>query len=612
MKFHKKLREHVRRSRADERWYVDYGILKQACKQNCSEEDFRKLYLREAMKFLGNMRKGQALDPQFMEINLLALEKACKKFDKRNGLKEPERLETGLSLTACPERFQVRLQKHLESMGYRVQVQIQTVKERIERLFVELKGNLETPYLDEEALRKGLEKLKLPSTPAAAKELLRAADADGDGKVSFRDFKDYVLQRERTIREIFSHMDREKDGSLSIIDLVSALRMLGIQASEDDVAEFILKTHQRLGDSAPMSDRVDFITFRELLVLIPCADSESLFEYWQQAVDFDFAPPDESPSLNKKSFLETFIAGGVAGAVSRTCTAPLDRLKLLLQTDTEGKYNGIVQGMKTIYEEGKQHRLKSSGQIATAQGWRGMMGGFLSFFRGNGTNVVKIAPETAIKFWAYETAKLQVCNKPEAPTGIERFTCGAIGGITAQTCIYPLEIVKTRLAVSKPGTYNGITHCLFKIIRKEGFGALYKGLQASVLGIIPYSGVDMAVYFTLRDYYKDTGPMGMMGCGAVSSTCGMVCSFPLQLIRTRLQATGLDGMPRYRGIWHCFTSTIRKDGFLGLYRGFGPNMLKALPAISITYTVYETVKKRLIETRMTRSAWTTDGEDSDF
>jgi len=607
MKFNKKLREHVKQSQADESWYVDYATLKAACKQ-CSEDDFRQLYIREAMKFVGYLRKGQKLDPLFLEINLTALEKACKKFDKFNGLERVQRSEIGIDLNACPQRFQVRLQRHLDCMGYRVETEIQTIKERIEMMFNDLKSTDDELYMNEISIKRGLQKLGFPSTPEIAEELLRSADYDRDGKVSFRDFKEYVLARERRIRELFMHLDKSKDGSLSISDLRIALKMSGIHAGEEEVAEFILRTHQRLGYeySMPLNDRIDYTTFRELLVLRPRMEGDtvvSLFEYWQKAVDIDFAPADESPSLYQKSFLETFIAGGVAGAVSRTCTAPLDRLKLLLQTDTEGKYKGIVQGMKTIYEEGKQHRLNTDRRaIGTATGWRGVLGGLLAFFRGNGTNVVKIAPETAIKFWAYESTKTVFCREAESPTGIERFLCGAAGGMTSQSCIYPLEIVKTRLAVSQAGTYKGITHCLFKITRKEGFGALYKGLTASMLGIIPYSGVDMAVYFTLRDRYRGytDGPIGMMTCGAISSTCGMVCSFPLQLIRTRLQATGLDGMVKYDGIWHCFTSTVRKDGFFGLYRGFGPNMLKALPAISITYTVYETVKKRLVESRTTQ------------
>mmetsp|Transcript_13471 Transcript_13471/g.24381 ORF Transcript_13471/g.24381 Transcript_13471/m.24381 type:complete len:582 (-) Transcript_13471:318-2063(-) len=569
------------------------------------------------------------MDNRFIEMNLQALKKARNKFDVVDGVDGVGRVSTmqiDLDNTS-PERFQVRLESHLESMGYVVAQRIRTRKERSERLFDELQsqGLSEDTDLDEKSLYRCMEKLKLPCSRADAQELLAAADRTGDGIVSLSDFREFVVERERTIRDIFTTLDANREGSLGPKELLMALHMLDIDASKREVEELIERTHQRRDehdhdhdhthDHSTTSDqfghvshytytnpsthtpgRVDYATFRELLVLVPETDPKSLFEYWQQAVDFEFGHPDET---NKSAFLETFIAGGIAGAVSRTCTAPLDRLKLLLQTDSKGKYRGILQGLRTIYEEGKQHRVrtdKANGKTkVSAKGWRGALGGAMAFFRGNGTNVVKIAPETAIKFWAYESAKPILCKDANNPSGMERFLCGATGGITAQTCIYPLEIVKTRLAVARVGTYKGISHCMFKITRKEGFGALYKGLTASVLGIIPYSGVDMAVYFSLRERYcRETGPLGMMACGAVSSTCGMVCSFPFQLIRTRLQATGLFGMPKYSGIYHCFTDTVRNDGFLGLYKGFGPNMLKALPAISITYTVYEMVKKRLL------------------
>ncbi len=611
MKYSKFLKNHKACVSLDPSYYVDYSLLKKAVRQNCTEEEFRALYQREALKFISHIEEGERADSQFVAVNLTALEKASKKFDKNAGLSKPVRMQTGLPPGSCPDRFQARLQRHLNTAAGVIQVRIEEAEERVERIFSELKGGSDEALLDEKALMQGLAGLDLPASPAHVRALLAAADKDRDGKVSFRDFKRFVLERERAIRDLFLQLNTSPDGYIYAEDLLKALRPMGIGATRSEVVELMVRTHAHkalAGDddvATILHNRIDYATFREILVLLPAADDiESVFDYWQQAVDFEFGGAAEVGRT--AGFLETFAAGGVAGAVSRTCTAPLDRLKLLTQTDITGRYSSIYRGLAAIYEDGKTHRPSSEprGPRRVATGAAGAIAGGLAFFRGNGTNVAKIAPETAVKFWAYERAKGFVCKDPAAPTGLERFACGAAGGICAQSCVYPMEIVKTRLAVSRFGTYKGIAHCLFKIARQEGLVSLYKGLGASVLGIIPYSGVDMAVYFSLRERYKDSSVSGMLACGVVSSTCGMVCSFPLQLIRTRMQASGLEGMPVYDSILDCFKSTVKRDGVLGLYRGFQANMLKAVPAISITYMVYETVRGKLLNFRRAAEAST--------
>jgi len=107
--------------------------------------------------------------------------------------------------------------------------------------------------------------------------------------------------------------------------------------------------------------------------------------------------------------MTTLLAGGIAGAISRTATAPLDRLKVVLQAQTAGQSSSIMGAFGDIYKEG----------------------GIKSFFRGNGTNVIKIAPETAIKFIMYDKIKDMTCKNPKAPTTLERLISGAVAGFTS-------------------------------------------------------------------------------------------------------------------------------------------------------------------------------------
>lgn len=214
-------------------------------------------------------------------------------------------------------------------------------------------------------------------------------------------------------------------------------------------------------------------------------------------------------------------AGGVAGAVSRTCTAPLDRIKIFLQ----------VQSSRATISESFQYMLKE--------------GGIRSFWRGNGINVLKIAPESALKFAAYEQIKRLIRHNENRPMSIyERFAAGACAGGISQTAIYPMEVLKTRLALRKTGQYSSILDAAIKIYKNEGVRSFYRGYMPNLLGIIPYAGIDLAVYETLKNHYlsqyenKQPSFWVLLACGSVSSTLGQVCSYPLALVRTRLQAQG--------------------------------------------------------------------------
>lgn len=68
-------------------------------------------------------------------------------------------------------------------------------------------------------------------------------------------------------------------------------------------------------------------------------------------------------------------------------------------------------------------------------------GGYRSMWRGNGINVLKIAPESAFKFMAYEQAKRLIRgSRTKDLTILERFMAGSLAGGFSQSLIYPLEV----------------------------------------------------------------------------------------------------------------------------------------------------------------------------
>jgi solute carrier family 25 (mitochondrial phosphate transporter), member 23/24/25/41 len=99
--------------------------------------------------------------------------------------------------------------------------------------------------------------------------------------------------------------------------------------------------------------------------------------------------------------------------------------------------------------------------------------------------VLKIAPESAIKFAAYEQVKRFIRGAENRPMSIfERFVAGACAGCVSQTAIYPLEVLKTRLALRKTGEYKGMLDAAKKIYAVEGLRSFYRGYIPNLLGKI--------------------------------------------------------------------------------------------------------------------------------
>eukprot|EP00962_Isochrysis_galbana_P049201 scaffold20748_cov51-Isochrysis_galbana.AAC.1 len=79
------------------------------------------------------------------------------------------------------------------------------------------------------------------------------------------------------------------------------------------------------------------------------------------------------------------------------------------------------------------------------------------------------------------------------------------------------------MAVARAGEYVGIRNCLQQTARAEGRRALYKGLPASLIGIIPFSAVDLCLFNTLKERISrrrrtDPDVLTLLGCGALSAS----------------------------------------------------------------------------------------------
>nr|XP_020472736.1 calcium-binding mitochondrial carrier protein SCaMC-1 [Monopterus albus] len=454
-----------------------------------------------------------------------------------------------------------------------------SVSKTYDELFAKLDTNKDGK-VDVSELKAGLAAMGIKAEKGAAEKIISSGDENRDEGLDFSEFAKYLKDHEKKLLLTFKSLDRNNDGRIDFKEIQQSLAELGLEVSRE-AAEKIL---QSIDVDDTMT--VDWNEWREHFLFNPATDLQEIIRYWKHDSVLDIgdslAIPDEFTEEEKMTGLwwKQLTAGAMAGAVSRTGTAPLDRIKVFMQVhSSKSNEISLVGGFKQMIKEG----------------------GVTSLWRGNGINVLKIAPETAIKFMAYEQYKKLLSSEPGKVKTHERFMAGSLAGATAQTTIYPMEVMKTRLTLRKTGQYSGMFDCAKKILKNEGVKAFYKGYVPNILGIIPYAGIDLAIYESLKNiwlskYAKDTANPGilvLLGCGTISSTCGQLASYPLALIRTRMQAQasveGSEQMPMSRMV----KKILRKDGFFGFYRGILPNFMKVIPAVSISYVVYEYMRSGL-------------------
>ncbi|KUJ23120.1 mitochondrial carrier [Mollisia scopiformis] len=324
-------------------------------------------------------------------------------------------------------------------------------------------------------------------------------------------------------------------------------------------------------------------------------------------------------AIKKKSLLTEilpdpgyFAAGAVAGIVSRTSTAPLDRLKVYLIASV-GNAKGSIDAVKKGDAAAAVRHIGQPLIDACKDLWRN--GGIRNLFAGNGLNVLKVMPESAIKFGSYEAAKrgLAKVEGHENPQNINpysKFVAGGVGGVISQLCVYPMDTLKFRMqceSVAGGPTGNKLIIATAKKMIQEGaLRTSYRGLTMGLVGMFPYSAIDLGTFEFLKArlarynakvlgcHEEDAMPGSFAtGCiGAFSGAFGATLVYPINLLRTRLQAQGtILHPPTYDGIWDVAQKTVKNEGFRGLFKGITPNLLKVVPAVSITYVVYENSKK---------------------
>jgi len=274
--------------------------------------------------------------------------------------------------------------------------------------------------------------------------------------------------------------------------------------------------------------------------------------------------------------LALFLAGGTAGALAKTCTAPLDRLKIIMQISGANQQSAAAQAA-------------AKGGLVPAFIAIGKSEGIKGYWKGNVPQVIRILPYSTAMLNSYEFYKLQLTNKETGKLSVPgRLASGAAAACTATLVTYPLDIIRLRLSIDP--NMKTMTQVVKAIIRDEGPKAFFKGLPATCLSISPYSALNFCAF----DMFKKFVPEGAQGIAYASFGATLLASgtcYPLDTIRRQMQLKSST----YTGVIDAGVSIIARDGVSGMFKGFLPNIVKNAPNKSIQLTMFDLLKRKIAE-----------------
>jgi solute carrier family 25 protein 42 len=310
-------------------------------------------------------------------------------------------------------------------------------------------------------------------------------------------------------------------------------------------------------------------------------------------------------------FLESFLSGGIAGAVAKTIIAPGDRVKIIYQVSADRVFTFA-------------NAFKTGARIVER-------GGFLGLWRGHGATLLRVVPYASISFGTfphYETLfgvllgapkKEEEKGKGSAGHGhghghggggtndgglsvARRFLSGAAAGATATAATYPLDLLRARFAAHwsfETNRYPSYLSAIREIKDLEGWRALYSGLKPTIAGIMPYAGLSFCAFETFKHQWvkakglkeeKEIKVWHRLLMGSMAGWIAQSATYPLDIVRRRMQVHP----ERYSSIRHALTDIYMKEGLKkGLFKGVSMNWVKGPIAVATSFTVNDEIKNRI-------------------
>lgn len=262
---------------------------------------------------------------------------------------------------------------------------------------------------------------------------------------------------------------------------------------------------------------------------------------------------------------------------------------------------------------------------------------------------VACVPAHACYFSIYEFSKERLGANQPGHHPLAAAVSGMTAGLAHDSIMTPMDTVKQRLQL---GYYNGIRHCMQKIVASEGVGALYVALPTTLIMNLPFSAIMVTSNESLKKMMMTPGSWGesnttlsYLTAASLSGAIAAAATTPLDMIKTRLQTQHMTGTSvpptphhtprttpnerpwntsaatrmsctnkfagyqlrstmtsaspspdgrRLTGIYDAVRTIYMERGIRGFYRGFIPRIVVTTPSVAISWTAYESVKKILI------------------
>ncbi|GFS88263.1 hypothetical protein NPIL_702771 [Nephila pilipes] len=260
---------------------------------------------------------------------------------------------------------------------------------------------------------------------------------------------------------------------------------------------------------------------------------------------------------------------------------PFDTVKVRLQTqDSSNKmYRGTFHCLSTIVKQES----------------------FQGLFKGMSSPMVGLAAINAIVFGVYGN----ITRASSSPISLQtQFLAGSAAGLIQSFVTSPMELAKTRMQLQGQDArqakapfwqrnkimYKNPLDCLMKAFKSEGFRGVYRGLGSTILRDAPGFGVYFSGYEYLMGLVSD--PKGvpntvtLLSVGGLAGVISWIVIYPVDVIKSRLQADGMDGNEKkYKNFLDCIRKSYKMEGFPVFTKGLNSTIIRAFPTNAATFTV---------------------------